>query len=292
MKSVYLAVGHGETPSGSHDPGASANGWTEQKAMDILVSTAAAALRKDGRLKVYDEAYKKDPNYVGTVKAANAKNVSVLVECHQDWSGGIREMFGFWFPGSKEGERLTRTILASYKAGKRKVNQSWTKPRRDLYVLRNSRMPATLLEHGRVGDTWVTEGSLEELGLSAARGILEYFGMSIPKNLSPIDTSLPKVPEKPVKVVGKYPPFPLPKGHWFGTPRTNPRNHSGFYWAADRKGIREAQEQLRKRGWTIFVDGYFGPKTASVVKKFQRNKGLRVDGLLGPETWKALWLLP
>jgi hypothetical protein len=38
----------------------------------------------------------------------------------------------------------------------------------------------------------------------------------------------------------------------------------------------------------IKADGDFGPMTESAVKAFQSRKGLTVDGLVGPTTWKAL----
>ncbi|WP_144523775.1 peptidoglycan-binding domain-containing protein, partial [Bacillus pumilus] len=36
------------------------------------------------------------------------------------------------------------------------------------------------------------------------------------------------------------------------------------------------------------VDGYYGPKTADAVKRFQMMHGLVADGIYGPETKSAL----
>lgn len=36
------------------------------------------------------------------------------------------------------------------------------------------------------------------------------------------------------------------------------------------------------------VDGRFGPRTKAAVQEFQRSKGLTDDGIVGPDTWRAL----
>ena len=38
-------------------------------------------------------------------------------------------------------------------------------------------------------------------------------------------------------------------------------------------------------------DGYYGPATQAVIKKFQTDHGLGVDGRVGPKTWAALLAL-
>jgi hypothetical protein len=47
------------------------------------------------------------------------------------------------------------------------------------------------------------------------------------------------------------------------------------------------QQLLQARGWDIGVDGDFGPETEVKTRAFQRDKGLRVDGVVGPDTWHA-----
>jgi hypothetical protein len=37
------------------------------------------------------------------------------------------------------------------------------------------------------------------------------------------------------------------------------------------------------------IDGIFGGGTEAAIKAFQKNKGLVIDGIVGPKTWKALF---
>jgi len=52
------------------------------------------------------------------------------------------------------------------------------------------------------------------------------------------------------------------------------------------------QAQMSARGWTISVDGDFGPQSEDVCRSFQSEKGLDVDGLVGPQTWETTWSAP
>lgn len=53
--------------------------------------------------------------------------------------------------------------------------------------------------------------------------------------------------------------------------------------------VSAVQKLLKdKFGYNIAADGDFGPATLNAVKDFQTQHGLSVDGIVGPETWKAL----
>ena len=53
--------------------------------------------------------------------------------------------------------------------------------------------------------------------------------------------------------------------------------------------VRELQRQLTDLGYSCGVaDGVFGAKTETAVKDFQRDHGLKADGIVGPLTWAAI----
>jgi len=53
--------------------------------------------------------------------------------------------------------------------------------------------------------------------------------------------------------------------------------------------VRGLQRMLLNRGFDVEeIDGRFGPKTERAVKAFQADRGLDVDGIVGPKTWDSL----
>jgi hypothetical protein len=52
------------------------------------------------------------------------------------------------------------------------------------------------------------------------------------------------------------------------------------------------QKQMAARGWTISADDMYGNQSENVCRQFQAEKGLGVDGVVGPITWDAAWTSP
>ena len=64
-------------------------------------------------------------------------------------------------------------------------------------------------------------------------------------------------------------------------------------WTTVKRGasgfrVTAIQHLLRQHGYSLTVDGAFGPTTQSRVISFQHAKGLAADGVVGPKTWSAL----
>ena len=56
--------------------------------------------------------------------------------------------------------------------------------------------------------------------------------------------------------------------------------------------VKIIQEKLIQKGYSVGVygaDGYFGAATFNAIKKFQRDNGLMVDGIVGRDTWGRLF---
>ncbi|TCU48351.1 N-acetylmuramoyl-L-alanine amidase [Curtobacterium sp. PhB146] len=105
---------------------------------------------------------------------------------------------------------------------------------------------------------------------------------------TPAPAAKPATPAK-----SSAPAFPLPAGSYFG-PKSGPaRSVSGYY--SHREDLRTFQRQMIARGWTFpryGADGLYGDELRDNVLAFQREKGLEVDGLVGPATWRAAWTEP
>ena len=98
-------------------------------------------------------------------------------------------------------------------------------------------------------------------------------------------------PSPPARPGKPAPTFPLPIGHWLGVEDSNSRNHSGF-WTKDVKHINALRARLKERGWSISATGRFDKKLEATIKKFQAQKGIRIDGLVGVKTWRLIWEAP
>lgn len=52
--------------------------------------------------------------------------------------------------------------------------------------------------------------------------------------------------------------------------------------------VKELQQKLNSKGYSLNCDGIFGAKTIAAVKAFQKDNRLVVDGIVGTKTWAEL----
>jgi len=52
--------------------------------------------------------------------------------------------------------------------------------------------------------------------------------------------------------------------------------------------VMKIQESLVELGYSVDIDGYYGPGTRTAVKRFQSSKGLSVTGQVNDSTWSSL----
>ncbi|GAB3224087.1 hypothetical protein GCM10027447_12330 [Glycomyces halotolerans] len=118
----------------------------------------------------------------------------------------------------------------------------------------------------------------------------------------------PKRPTTGTPAPGPKYDFPLPSSRYYFGPKSGPNTSvSGYYPRAfkgrsDNEWLKVWVRQLQKRGWNARKggtyltrygnDGLYGPEYRALVRAFQADQGLAVDGLLGPRTWAAAFENP
>ena len=96
---------------------------------------------------------------------------------------------------------------------------------------------------------------------------------------------------KPDGLAGRITRLALEKSYERANVATNSGTLTpGILRNGDRgSAVQQVQQLLASAGYSPGpADGIFGSKTELAVKEFQDDKGLRVDGLVGSNTLKAL----
>lgn len=166
----------------------------------------------------------------------------------------------------------------------------------DLVFLRNNRLRWNGIGHVAIitaplghGDWRIIEAKGKDYGVisttlsywrtkSTFAGVRRYaqFSLAVPTAPAPILTPPPPAP------MPAFPPFPG-RNLYLRWPRW--RRMRGI-------DVKTWQLRMQQRGWRIDVDGVFGTQSHDVCLRFQADKGLVRDGVVGPDTWAAAWTTP
>ncbi|MGW0824100.1 peptidoglycan recognition protein family protein [Streptomyces sp. NPDC002845] len=67
-----------------------------------------------------------------------------------------------------------------------------------------------------------------------------------------------------------------------------------FTWPprTEHPGVRVWQRRMRERGFDVPVNGAYDRRSREACLAFQEERGLTVDGVVGPATWHAAWASP
>lgn len=284
MAKVWFDAGHG-----GKDSGAAANGLKEKDLVLTMVKHAKSYLESNYKGVEVKLTRSTDVFYELSERAnmANRWGADAFVSFHINAGGGTG-FETFRYPGTAGDtlelqQALHSEILATMKAYGQIVDRGLKQA--NLAVVRETHMPAVLTENLFIdrredAERLKDSGFVKAVAEAHARGIAKYLGLSGGASKKP--ASAPKKPEKkkeaPKKKASKK--YPLP---------------SGIYKVKSplMKGtaVRQIQEALAavyyypdKGAKNNGIDGYYGPKTANAVKRFQLMHGLSADGIYGPKT--------
>ena len=215
-------------------------------------------------------------NLKAIVSKCNQHRADVDVSIHFNAGGGQGCEVWVW-PGSKVKGVAANICEAISKRG---FKNRGVKESGGLYVLKHTYNPALLVECCFVDTYSDTElYNADEMAAAIVEGLTGKAGSQRSTAASNAETS-----GNTASNSGNA--FPLPSGHWFGTPSANDRNHSGYYNAADRPAIKKIQAKV---GAT--QDGYYGTDTKKKVLKYQKENSDcgKPDGLTGILTWNSMF---
>lgn len=278
-KRVYVGIGHG-----GYDSGTVGNGFKEK---DLTLSIGKYC---NERLKQYGVETKIsrttdcDSSIKSKVAASNAFKANVCMDIHINAGGGDGSEV-YYSHVSPNGKKLAQSIVdatLAIRQNTRGIKVRLDKDGTDYYgMIRETDAPAVLVECAFIDNATDiqiinTEAKRKVFGYAIADGVAKYLGVKMPS------TSKPTTPSKPTTATVK---FEAP-------------NLKDYLKEGDRNlavySYKQLLALLEKKG--IIAQGVdnneiFGAGTRTATKQVQKAAGITVDGLAGPQTIRACYLL-
>jgi N-acetylmuramoyl-L-alanine amidase len=245
---AYIGVGHGLTPSGTFDPGATSGSFVEHDLAVSVVDAYADAMRASGA-KVEDESHSgpgHDPNFIGSARRANELRVKYADEVHFNAGGGTGVEVLVHPRSSAANKKACRAVAA----GIAKVLDLPVRRDRGLFLatgfgfLTGTNMPSAIIEVAFVDTTADRRAirkrnALEDVGAAIAEARLAFLGVSAPE--------APAVP-----VAGAAPPQGTP-GIPIAAGRPTADRRRVHRWA-DSKRCADVFHDIIDAGWEQATD--------------------------------------
>ena len=103
--------------------------------------------------------------------------------------------------------------------------------------------------------------------------------INVPRLATPSNPSTPASPTTPTSPSTPSDP---------STP-SSPGSSGNLSQGSKGDDVKNLQQILNANGANLVVDGSFGPATKAAVEAYQRAHGLKVDGIVGPQTITELY---
>lgn len=294
MKKISLDVGHGLKTAGKQTP----DGIKEWEICDKVRDKAVEIL------KDYDVDFIFPDNNEGNIDEGLSARRTMYVNANADVcvSLHLNAFKGKWGDHTgievyvdknctKEDMQLAEAIykrLVEYTGlkGRGIKKENWA-------VINQNKISAVLVEGGFMDSTIdnpiiTSEKGQDAYARAVAEGLIEFLGLKkkVKKENERVkawQTVMNKVYRCGLEVDGSFGPISqsMANKHYLYKKSLLPLRFRNDY-------VRFVQDRLRELGYNITVDGSFWKEMDGVVRQFQRDRGLKVDGKVGANTVKEL----
>lgn len=277
-KRVYVGIGHG-----GYDSGAVGNGFKEKDLTLSIGKYCNERLKQYGIETKISRTTDCDSSINSKVAASNAFKADVCMDIHINAGGGDGSEV-YYSHVSPNGKKLAQSIVdatlairQNTRGIKTRVDDDGT----DYYgMIRMTDAPAVLVECAFIDNATDiqiinTEAKRKVFGYAIADGVAKYLGVKMP-------TAKPTTPSKPTTAAVKI----------------EAPNLKDYLKEGDESlavySYKQLLALLKKKG--IIAQGVdnneiFGAGTRTATKQVQLAAGITVDGLAGPQTIRACYLL-
>lgn len=278
-KRVYVGIGHG-----GYDSGAVGNGFKEKDLTLSIGKYCNERLKQYGIETKISRTTDCDSSINSKVAASNAFKADVCMDIHINAGGGDGSEV-YYSHVSPNGKKLAQSIVDATLAIRQNTRGIKTRVDDDgtdyFGMIRMTDAPAVLVECAFIDNATDiqiinTEAKRKVFGYAIADGVAKYLGVKMPS------TSKPVTPSKPTTAAVKI----------------EAPNLKDYLKEGDRNlavySYKQLLALLKKKG--IIAQGVdnneiFGAGTRTATKQVQLAAGITVDGLAGPQTIRACYVL-